>query len=383
VAQAADTAPPTGSIALVDNVTLTKTSAVTLALSASDPSGVSQMCVSNTTSCSTFVPYATRLPWTLAPSGTTATVRAWFKDVAGNRSVVPAIVTVGFDATAPTNGTVTAAAGNARVTLSWTGFSDGGSGLQGTILVSGPTAPANCSTGTVLARGTATTFAHTGLTNGTAVGYRVCGVDVAGNISSGVAATARPVPETTPPTGTVAIAGAPGPVKRSTVQLTLTARDASPVTQMCVSNGATCTAFTPFLRTTTWTLASGTGLRTVNVWFRDTWGNASPAPVSASITVDSALPTGGAVVATPGSRSVSLSWSGFADVGSGVVGYTLVSGTTAPANCTTGTVRSTGSATSFSQTGLTASVRVGYRVCAVDGAGNVSGGVTVLATPTP
>jgi hypothetical protein len=496
--------------------------------------------------------------------------------VAGNRSVVPAIVTVGFDATAPTNGTVTAAAGDARVTLSWTGFSDGGSGLQGTILVSGPTAPATCATGTVLARGTATTFVHTsGLTNGTAVGYRVCGVDVAGNVSSGVTATARPVPETAPPTGTVVIAGAPGPVKSSTVQLTLTARDASPVTQMCVSNGATCTAFIPFLRTTTWTLASGSGLRTVSVWFRDTWGNTSPTPVtatittdvtlprdgaaqaavgdgrldlvwtgfsdvdsglasmrvaylqttapatcstgtqlelaatatstvvsgltngtryavricavdaagnssrgvvvsaipvpelaaptggqvvinagatlsrtssvqlglsasdpsavaqmcvsntasctawvayattktwslasgsglrtvnvwfrdtwgnatatpvSASITVDSALPTGGAVVATPGSRSVSLSWSGFADVGTGIVGYTLVSGATAPANCATGTVLSTGSATSFSHTGLTASVRVGYRVCAVDGAGNVSGGVTVLATPTP
>lgn len=575
VSQAADTTAPTGTVALVDNVTLTRTRAVTLALSASDPSGVSQMCVSNTTSCTTFVPYTTRLAWTLAPSGTTATVRAWFKDVAGNRSVVPAMVTVGFDATAPTNGTVTAAAGNARVSVSWTGFTDGGSGLQGTILVSGPTAPATCSTGTVLARGTATTFVHTGLTNGTAVGYRVCGVDVAGNISSGVAVTARPVPETAPPTGTVAIAGAPGPVKSSTVQLTLTARDASPVTQMCVSNRATCTAFTPFLTTTTWTLASGTGLRTVSVWFRDTWGNTSPtpvtatittdvtlprdgtaqatagdgrldlvwtgfsdvgsglasmrvaylqttapatcsagtqvelsatatstvvsgltngtryavricavdaagnssrgvvvsampiperdaptggqvvinagatlsrtssvqlglsasdttavtqmcvsntasctawvayattktwtlasgsglrtvnvwfrdtwgnataSPVSASITVDNALPTGGAITATPGSRSVSLSWSGFADVGTGVVGYKLVSAATAPANCATGTVLSTGSATSFSHTGLTGSVRVGYRVCAVDGAGNMSAGVTALATPTP
>jgi len=575
VAQTADTTPPTGTIALVDIGTVTRTRTVTLALAASDPSGVSQMCVSNTTSCTTFVPFATRLPWTLAPSGTTATVRAWFKDAAGNRSTVTAIVTVGFDATAPTNGTVTAAAGNARVTLSWTGFADGGSGLQGTVLVSGPTAPATCSTGTVLARGTATTFVHTGLTNGTAVGYRVCGVDVAGNISTGVTATARPVPETAPPTGTVVIAGAPGPVNSSTVLLTLSARDASAVTQMCVSNRSTCTAFTPFLTTTSWTLASGSGLRTVsvwfrdtwgntstspatatittdvtlprdgsalatagnarlslawsgfsdvgsglaamrvaylqttapatcatgtqlalaatatstvvsglangtryglrvcaidaagnssrgvvvtgmpvaeqdaptagrvvinagatlsktsavqlglsatdatavaqmcvsntasctawvtfattktwtlasgsgprtvNVWFRDTWGNTTAAPVSATIAVDNALPTGGVLTATAGPRSVNLSWSGFSDVGTGVVSYKLVSGATAPATCATGTVLSTGSATSFSHTGLTASVRVGYRVCAVDGAGNVSAGVTALATPTP
>jgi hypothetical protein len=48
--------------------------------------------------------------------------------------------------------------------------------------------------GTALYIGTETTFAHTGLVNGTLYTYRVCAVDNAGNTSTGATASAAPAP---------------------------------------------------------------------------------------------------------------------------------------------------------------------------------------------
>ena len=52
----------------------------------------------------------------------------------------------------------------------------------------------------------ATTLEHTGaLVDGTTYAYRICALDAVGNMSSGATVTGKPVPETNPPTGTVAI----------------------------------------------------------------------------------------------------------------------------------------------------------------------------------
>jgi hypothetical protein len=51
-------------------------------------------------------------------------------------------------------------------------------------------APVSCSVGTQLYAGSGTSFAHSGLVNGTTYGYRACAVDGAGNVSVGVVRSA-------------------------------------------------------------------------------------------------------------------------------------------------------------------------------------------------
>lgn len=384
VSQQGDATPPVGTVGLAGNPTRVNTRNVTLTLSATDASGVAQMCVSNTTTCSSFTTYTTQMPWTLAPSGNSATVRAWFKDVQGNVTPTPASVTVGFDATLPTNGTVTSTVADGRVNVSWSGYADAGSGIQLYILVSGQTsAPTNCSTGTVLARSASTSFAHTGLTNGATYGYRVCAVDNAGNVSTGATTVARPIPETTAPTGTIAISGAPGPLKSTAVTLTLAANDASGVTEMCLSNTTSCTAFSAFATTKAWTLASGSGTKTVSVWFRDRWGNTMATPATATTSLDVTLPVDGRATGAAGNARINLTMSGFSDAHSGLAGLRVAyDPTTAPANCDLGTrIALAATATSTAITGLTNGTVYGVRVCGIDTAGNLSRGVAFTAKP--
>jgi len=168
------------------------------------------------------------------------------------------------------------------------------------------------------------------------------------------------------------------------VTATLSAADASTITQMCVSTAATCTAWVTYGSSATVTVSSTAGQKTVNAWFKDEWGNVSASPATATIGLDTTAPTQPALSATAGSTQVSLSWAEASDTGSGVAGYKLValSGATAPAaSCTTGTVLAT-SGTSFVHTGLTGGAAMSYRLCAIDAAGNVSSGATAVATPT-
>jgi len=79
--------------------------------------------------------------------------------------------------------------------ITWSGFTDAASGINSYSLVSSPTAtPTDCS-GTQLYTGSALSYTHTGLTNGTTYYYRLCATDRAGNISAGAIANARPRPD--------------------------------------------------------------------------------------------------------------------------------------------------------------------------------------------
>ncbi len=190
----ADTTPPTGSITINGGAAYTNSASVTLTLSATDPSGVSQMCISNTASCSTWETYATSKSWTLPTGDGSKTVYAWFKDTVGNANTTPYSDTITLDATAPANGTLSATAGNTQVSLSWSGFSDATSGIESYKLVySTGAAPSSCSSGTQIYLGTGTSYTHTGLTNGTTYYYRVCAIDNAQNTSSGATASATAI----------------------------------------------------------------------------------------------------------------------------------------------------------------------------------------------
>jgi len=92
-----DTIPPTGKIFINNNAAYTKTTSVTLNLSAEDTggSGLDKMQFSNdNVNWSAPVAYATRYPWTLTTGDGTKRVYARFSDKAGNWSDAPVAIFV-------------------------------------------------------------------------------------------------------------------------------------------------------------------------------------------------------------------------------------------------------------------------------------------------
>ena len=77
------TAPSSNSISINSNDAYTTSTGVTLTLSSS---GATKMCISNSSSCSSYVNYTTSYSWTLASGLGSKTVYVYFKDDAGNVS---------------------------------------------------------------------------------------------------------------------------------------------------------------------------------------------------------------------------------------------------------------------------------------------------------
>ena len=189
--------------------------------------------------------------------------------------------------------------------------------------------------------------------------------------------------DTLPPTGTVTINGGATVTKSATVTLTLSASDYSGgKIQMCISNTTSCTSWTAFAAKKTWALSTRDGAKTVNVWFKDGWGNANPTPYSASIILDTTAPVNGTLTGTPGNGQVTLKWSGFSDATSGIAGYKVVYATSvAHTSCAGSPTIYTGTDTTYIHSGLNKATTYYYRVCAIDGAGNMSSGATASAKP--
>jgi len=190
-----DTTPPQGSITLNDGAQYTRTTGVSVKPTATDASsGVAKVQLSNdNTNFQEFdyFPHTYYIYWPLTPGDGPKTVYAQFRDNAGNTSAsVTASITV--DTVAPKDGTLTAAPGNQKVTLTWAGFSDVGSGIQTYRLYYSASAYPTAATGTKIYEGTALTFVHQGLANGKPACYRLYAVDKAGNVSAGATAMATP-----------------------------------------------------------------------------------------------------------------------------------------------------------------------------------------------
>jgi subtilisin family serine protease len=182
-------AAPLGTISLAAKAAYTKTALVTVAL-ATTSGMATQVCVSESTSCTTWVAAAASLSFTLSAGDGNKTVLARWKDAAGNVSATPATASIVLDTTAPVGGALAGTALGLKETFTWSGFSDAGSGLAGYRLVTGTTGAiaAGCQTGTIAYEGTALTFAQTLPTAGTLYA-RVCGKDALGNMSAGSALT--------------------------------------------------------------------------------------------------------------------------------------------------------------------------------------------------
>ncbi|MEA5113541.1 MAG: C1 family peptidase [Geobacteraceae bacterium] len=100
-AYAVDSTPPSGMVKINEGASISSSNAVSLQLSASDANGLSQMCVSNTSSCSSWEGYATSKAWSLPIGDGEKTVYAWFRDTAGNSSATACSDTIILDASPP------------------------------------------------------------------------------------------------------------------------------------------------------------------------------------------------------------------------------------------------------------------------------------------
>ncbi len=201
-------------------------------------------------------------------------------------------------------------------------------------------------------------------------------------VSDNTTVTATFQMDTNPPTGSIIINGGADYTNNKSVLLTLTATDdgGGPF-RMCVSNTISCTRWTAFAATKSWRLSSDNGIKTVYVWFKDQCGNINSTPYSDTIILDSVKPVNGIVTGTPGDTQVTLNWSGFSDL-SEIVSYKVVYNTRrAPSSCSRGTVIYAGPDTSYPHAGLINGTTYGYRICAIDKAGNISTGATVSAMP--
>ncbi len=108
--------------------------------------------------------------------------------------------------------------------------------------------------------------------------------------------------EDVPPTGSVVINNSAAYTKLIAVTLALSADDGagSGVADMQFSNdNATWSGWEPYAVSKSWGLAPGDGVKTVFVQYRDQAGNVSSAPISDTITLDTAEPVFTGVAATP------------------------------------------------------------------------------------
>jgi hypothetical protein len=149
------------------------------------------MCLAEATSCTGFAPYLATAKYTFGPGDGVRTLRVWYRDASGTTSA-PVSASIILDTIAPTGGTLGATAAVGRIALSWSPAADAGSGVAGYTLVGAlGTAPpaAGCAAGTPLYTGSALSFVHA-VTARATWSYRLCAVDVAGNVSAGTTKTA-------------------------------------------------------------------------------------------------------------------------------------------------------------------------------------------------
>ena len=295
-------------------------------------------------------------------------------------------------ATTPTPPTLTGAAGgNTHVALSWTPpATDGGSAITSYDVYVGTT-PGVESTTPVNATpipGTATGYTVTGLTNGTTYYFIVkasndAGTSVASNELSGTPTTTKPGP----PTGLAAARGD----RQVTLTWTAPATDGgTSITTYQVFEGAkpgtegtTPVATVPAATTSTTvgTLTNGTPyyftVKAVNGLGTSTASkeaSATPATVPGP-------PTG--LAATPGNRSVALTWSAPAtDGGTAITGYNVYEGTAPGTEGTTPVATVPASTTGYTVDTLTNGTTYYFTVKAVNGVGASTASTEASATPT-
>jgi len=368
-----DTTAPTVSITSPSSgTTYTTSQNVTINATASDNVGVTKVEFydggvlkgSDTTSPYTYA-------WTVSNSvnGTHSwTAKAY--DAAGNTTISTAVaLTVNIpevDTTAPTVSISSPASGTTYTTVQTVTITASASDNVGVAQV-------EFYDGSTL-KGTDTTspysyaWAITGSVNGTH-SWTAKAFDGAGNttVSSAVSLTVNiPAGDTTPPTVAMT-APANGSAVRDTITLSANASDNVGVTKVEFYRDsgvliATDTA-TPYSTSfSTFTVTDGS-----HSFYAKAFDAATNVTTSASVTVTvdntpPSIPTGLSATAVS-SNQVNLTWNAATDAGVGLAGYKVYRG---------GVEIATTTATSYSNTGLSAGIQYCYTVAAYDGVGNTS-----------
>ena len=299
-------------------------------------------------------------------------------------TVTVTVTPTGSAPSAPTG--VTATAGNGQVSISWSPVSGATSYNIYWSTATGVTK----TTGTKLT-GATSPYTHTGLTNGMTYYHVVTAVNSYGESSESNQVSATPsstaTSDTTAPTSpSVSIDSGASSTTSTSVALTLSATDNVGVTAYYASETSTTpsasaagwtsvTSTTSYSASVSFTLSSGSGTKTVYVWFKDAAGNIS-ASSSDSITLGSvpSVPTG--VSASAGNQQVTISWT----ASSGATSYNIYWSTTSGVTKTTGT--QIANATSpYTHTGRTNGTTYYYVVTAVNSYGEGSESSEVSGTP--
>ncbi len=190
-------------------------------------------------------------------------------------------------------------------------------------------------------------------------------LDAAGNTG-----TSTPVTVTVdnqPPTGSVVIDGGAPATNSTAAILTLAATDdLGTVSQMRFSNtGSSFSTAQAYATTATWTLTSGSGIKTVYAQFKDPAGNWS-ASATSTITLDTTAPTISAVASTNiTGNSATITWT-TNEPATSQVNYGLTTSYGATTTLDTNLVTSH----SVLVSGLSPSTTYHYRVRSKDAAGN-------------
>ena len=203
------TAPSSPSVSINSGASSTTSTSVTLTLSAIDDVGVTWYCAKESsatpiandtcwTTVSSIKNYSAAVSFTLSSGSigdNTKTVYVWFRDAAGNisASTSDSITLTISDSTAPSAPTgVSATAGNGQTTVSWSSVS----GATSYNIYWSTSSGVTKSSGTKIT-GATSSYAHTGLTNGTTYYYVVTAVNSYGESSESSQVSA--IPTLSPP----------------------------------------------------------------------------------------------------------------------------------------------------------------------------------------
>ncbi|WP_239618031.1 lytic polysaccharide monooxygenase [Cohnella mopanensis] len=271
---------------------------------------------------------------------------------------------------APTG--LTATAGNAQVSLSWTASAGATSyTVKRATTAGGPYT-------NVLTGVTATSYTNTGLTNGMVYYYVVSASNSAGESANSSQASATPIAGTTipaAPTGLTATAGN----AQVALSWTASAGATSYTVKRATTSGGPYTNVATGVTATSYTntgLTNGTAYYYVVSASNSAGSSANSAQVSATPTAGTTIPAAPAgLTATAGNAQVSLSWTASA----GATSYTVKRATTAGGpytNVATGVT-----ATSYTNTGLTNGTIYYYVVSASNTAGESANSAQASATP--
>ncbi|MFM2151657.1 MAG: hypothetical protein RL199_92 [Pseudomonadota bacterium] len=414
------TAPAVSGVSVNGMVSSTKVAVaardITLTISGADnPSGtgLAALCVSRTQSCAAGdwrllgaqplgnVPFTSDpVVWTLDDTER-STVYVAFRDVARNVSKWAA-VNILLDSVAPTDGSIVVRPDDGSISFDVKGFVDGLSGIDRYLVMASEDGgvPQPCNAASALYNGSDRRFAVASLTNGVDYRFRVCAVDRAGNVSSGVVVAGMPRSEDVPPVvvkatmddATVTFRGLLPFAGSTSVGLLLAATDPAGPVEACLSNGTECNDWfdvmdSPPGTPRAWTLPSGDGQKRVSVWFRDRWHNLTNV-VPVDVTLDTTAPKDGKVTAQVDTKAVHLTTKGFLDATSGVrllhvLGAPADSADGAP-TCRRGAPELASGVGPRIDVPLPSQVgRMAFRVCAEDWAGNWSTGTVINSVAMP